>query len=66
MVEWEEKSDPVNRFAILLRKKKILTKDLEDEIAAKIDSDLKKAVQFAEQSEWPKPEDALEDLFINP
>ena len=40
-----------------------------DEIAnqsAKIDSDLKEAVQFAEQSEWPKPEEAFEDLFINP
>lgn len=66
VAEWEKKSDPINRFAILLRKKKILTKDLEDEIAAKIDSDLKGAVQFAEQSEWPKPEEALEDLFINP
>jgi pyruvate dehydrogenase E1 component alpha subunit len=66
VVEWEKKNDPINRFAILLRNKKILTKDLEEEIAAKIDSDLKEAVQFAEQSEWPKPEEALEDLFISP
>jgi pyruvate dehydrogenase E1 component alpha subunit len=66
VIKWEEKNDPINRFAILLRSKKILTKELEDEIAAKIDSELKEAVQFAEQSEWPKPEEALEDLFINP
>ena len=66
VAEWEKKSDPINRFAILLRKKKILTKDLEDEIAAKIDSDLKEAVQFAEQSEWPHPEEALNDMFVNP
>jgi len=66
VAEWEQKNDPIFRFSSLLKKKKILTKELEEEIATKIDSDLKEAVQFAEQSEWPKPEEAFEDLFINP
>jgi pyruvate dehydrogenase E1 component alpha subunit len=66
VVEWEKKNDPLHRFAVLLKEKKILTKDLEDEVTAKVDSELKEALQFAEQSEWPRPEEALEDLFINP
>jgi len=66
VVEWEQKNDPISRFTTILMKKKILTKDLEREIAAKIEADLKEAVEFAEQSEWPKPEEALEDLFVNP
>jgi len=66
VLEWEQKSDPILRFTAILKKKKILTKDLEEEIAAKADADLKEAVEFAERSELPRPEEALDDLFINP
>ena len=66
VTEWEQKNDPLFRFATVLKKKKMLTKDWEEKIAAQIDADLKEAVDFAEQSEWPSPGEALEDLFMNP
>jgi TPP-dependent pyruvate/acetoin dehydrogenase alpha subunit len=66
VLEWEQKNDPILRFAAVLKKKKILTSDLEREIAVNIEANLKEAVDFAQQSESPSPEEALDDLFINP
>jgi TPP-dependent pyruvate/acetoin dehydrogenase alpha subunit len=63
---WKEKMDPINRFANTLTKKKILNKkkmqQIWDEVAEKIQA----AVAFAEKSPYPEPEEALEDLFVNP
>ena len=53
-------------MATLLKKKKILTNELENEIQEKTEIELQEAVKFAEESEFPKPEEALEDMFINP
>ena len=39
---------------------------MEKEIQKQVEGELKEAVAFAEQSEWPRPEEALEDMFINP
>jgi TPP-dependent pyruvate/acetoin dehydrogenase alpha subunit len=66
VAEWEQKNDPLFRFTTILKKKKILTNELEKEIQEKVEAELKEAVKFAEQSEFPKPEEALEDLFVNP
>lgn len=66
VIEWEQKNDPILRFAAILKKKKILTGDLEREIAANVQAKLEEALDFAEQSEPPSPEEALDDLFINP
>jgi len=65
VAEWE-KNDPLLRFASVLKKKKLLTGEMEKEIQKQVDGELKDAVAFAEQSEWPNPEEALEDMFINP
>lgn len=66
VAEWEKKNDPIQRFAALLKKKKILTGELEKEIQEQVEMALKEAVTFAEQSEWPGPEEALDDIFVNP
>ena len=66
VAEWEKNNDPIVRFASFLKKKKILTDGMGKEIQEQVDNELKEAVAFAEQSEWPNPEDALEDMFINP
>lgn len=66
VAEWEKKNDPIQRFAALLKKKKILTGELEKEIREQVEMALKEAVTFAEQSEWPGPEEALDDMFVNP
>jgi pyruvate dehydrogenase E1 component alpha subunit len=66
VAELEKKNDPIQRFAALLKKKKILTGELEKEIQEQVEMALKEAVTFAEQSEWPGPEEALDDMFVNP
>ncbi len=66
VIEWEKKNDPIQRFAAILKKKKILTIELEKEIQKQVETELKEAVTFAEGSEWPNPEEALDDLFVNP
>jgi pyruvate dehydrogenase E1 component alpha subunit len=65
VAEWA-KNDPLLRFASVLKKKKLLTGEKEKEIQKQVERELKEAVAFAEQSEWPRPEEALEDMFINP
>ncbi|MBW6487298.1 MAG: thiamine pyrophosphate-dependent dehydrogenase E1 component subunit alpha [Syntrophobacterales bacterium] len=65
VAEWEKK-DPLLRFASILKKKKLLTGEMEKEIRKQVDDELTEAVAFAEQSEWPAPEEALEDMFVNP
>jgi len=66
VAEWEKKNDPIQRFAALLRHKKILTKEIEKKIQEQVEMELNEALAFAEQSEWPHPEEALNDLFVNP
>jgi pyruvate dehydrogenase E1 component alpha subunit len=66
VAEWEQKNDPLFRFTSTLKKKKILTQELEKEIQEKVEGELREAVQFAEASEFPKPEEALEGMFVNP
>ncbi len=66
IASWKDKLDPINRFEKALTKKKILNKkkiqQIWDEAAAKIQA----AVAFAEKSPFPEPEEALDDLFVNP
>jgi pyruvate dehydrogenase E1 component alpha subunit len=66
VAEWEQKNDPLLRFTTVLKKKKILTNELEKKIQEKAETELQEAVKFAEASESPKPEEALEDIFVNP
>ena len=66
IASWKDKLDPINRFEKALTKKKVLNKKkiqhIWDEAAAKLQA----AVAFAEKSPFPEPEDALDDLFVNP
>jgi pyruvate dehydrogenase E1 component alpha subunit len=56
--KWEE-SDPIGIFRRQLLEKKTVTAKALDEIEARVDEEVAKAVEFAEAS----PEPALEDLF---
>ena len=66
IASWKDKLDPINRFEKALTKKKVLNKkkiqQIWDEAAAKLQA----AVAFAEKSPFPEPEEALDDLFVNP
>ncbi len=60
---WQDKNDPITRFSEILFKKKILTKKREKEIWDEVEAELKEAVAFAEESPFPEPKEALEDLY---
>ncbi len=66
VLTWQEKSDPIARFETLLRKRKMLSKKASKKIWDEVKADLDAAVEFAKQSPFPKPEEALDDLFVNP
>ncbi len=63
---WRNENDPINRFAKTLTKKRILTKKKSRQIWDEVAAELEAAVAFAQESPFPRPEEALEDLFVNP
>jgi pyruvate dehydrogenase E1 component alpha subunit len=63
---WQDERDPLNRFTDWLQKKKFLTAKLREQIWGEVESELQAAVAFAEESPFPEPEEALEDLLVNP
>ena len=66
IASWQDKRDPINRFAKELTKKKILNKKKIQQTWYESAAKLQAAVAFAEKSPFPEPEEALEDLFFNP
>ncbi len=62
-VEKAKQRDPIVRLAKLMRKKGLLTEKLEQEIQEEVASEIEEAVRFAEESPYPDPEEALEDLY---
>jgi len=58
-VESWKKKDPVPRFEKYLTERKLLAEDLKKEIAAEITAEINEAVDFADQSPYPQPEEAL-------
>jgi len=62
---WQEKNDPIKRFEELLLKDQVLTKKKSKTVWDEVKVELDAAIEFAKNSPFPKPEDALEDLFVN-
>ncbi len=56
-------NDPIQRFQKFLKDKKLLSERRDQQIRAEIDLELEEAVRFAEESPFPQPMDALEDLY---
>jgi acetoin:2,6-dichlorophenolindophenol oxidoreductase subunit alpha len=65
VLTWKEKKDPITRFEQVLIQNKILTKKKSQTIWDEVKAQLDAAVEFAKNSPFPKPEEALEDLFVN-
>ncbi|MGD9138603.1 MAG: thiamine pyrophosphate-dependent dehydrogenase E1 component subunit alpha [Desulfobacterales bacterium] len=63
---WKNNNDPVKRFADYLSRKNILIPKLNDQIWDEIKVELREAVAFADASPLPEPNEALQDLFVNP
>jgi len=58
--------DPIERYKRHLEKEGILNAKLEEKILKEVTKRIDEAVRFAREAPMPRPEDALEDLFINP
>ncbi|MFZ1200824.1 MAG: thiamine pyrophosphate-dependent dehydrogenase E1 component subunit alpha [Desulfobacterales bacterium] len=61
---WQNDNDPITRFSRFLMRENVLTADFEKKIRDAVAVELTAAVEFAEQSPWPEPEQALEDLLV--
>lgn len=59
---WLEK-DPIQRLKTKLLKDNVLTEQKAKEIEDKVAAEVEKAVEFAEESPYPEPEEALEDVY---
>jgi pyruvate dehydrogenase E1 component alpha subunit len=64
--EFRQTRDPVDRFKETLLQEGILTGSQDQEIKDAVSDLIEKAVQYAKDSPFPRPEDALEDLFVHP
>jgi acetoin:2,6-dichlorophenolindophenol oxidoreductase subunit alpha len=62
VAHWEAR-DPIPAFERYLQEGRILTAEQMADIGLSIDQDLVDAVDFAEASPYPAPEEALEDVF---
>ncbi|MFZ0612920.1 MAG: thiamine pyrophosphate-dependent dehydrogenase E1 component subunit alpha [Desulfobacterales bacterium] len=63
---WQNDNDPIARFSRFLFREEVLTADMEKDIWDAVAIELTAAVEFAEQSPWPEPGQALEDLLVYP
>ncbi len=59
---WKKK-DPLPRFEKHLADRKILTEELKKETAAQITAEINEAVDFAEQSPYPEPDEAADFVW---
>jgi TPP-dependent pyruvate/acetoin dehydrogenase alpha subunit len=65
LLEWESR-DPIPQYEFYLQKKGHDLKRIREEIDERVQRVVQEAVDFAEQSPLPKPEEALEDLYAPP
>jgi TPP-dependent pyruvate/acetoin dehydrogenase alpha subunit len=66
VLTWQEKNDPIKRFEEKLVKDKVLSKKDAKIVWDEVKADLDAAIEFATSSPYPKPEDALQDLYATP
>ena len=62
-IESWQRRDPIDRFRSELLGRGLLTEALVDEIAGQAEAEMRAAEKFAEESEFPAPEDAFTDLY---
>jgi len=61
-LEWKSR-DPIPRFELYLEQMKVLDKKTKQKTDSDIEKKIEEAVTFAEQSPYPKGEEALEDIY---
>jgi TPP-dependent pyruvate/acetoin dehydrogenase alpha subunit len=62
IAHWQAR-DPLPAFETYLQQRRILSQEQMADIGLSIDQDLEDAVTFADNSPYPAPEEALDDVF---
>jgi pyruvate dehydrogenase E1 component alpha subunit len=65
LLQWESR-DPIPQFEFYLEKKGHELARLREQIDERVRQAVQQAVDFAEQSPFPEPKEALEDLYATP
>jgi TPP-dependent pyruvate/acetoin dehydrogenase alpha subunit len=63
---FRKEKDPILAFAGRLKKEKVLTDKAEKEMKTEVAHIIDEALRYAQAAPLPRPEEALEDLFVNP
>ncbi len=63
VAEWKQR-DPIELIKDRILSQKIATEEELSTIDAKIKVQVEESVTFAEESPWPKPEEAFEDIYV--
>ncbi len=64
--EFKRKSDPVQLFKSILIEEGTLSDKLDKDLREEVTHIIEAAVRYAQEGPLPRPEEALEDLFVNP
>jgi pyruvate dehydrogenase E1 component alpha subunit len=62
---WRKKADPIDRFVRWLKKQSLLSDRKERDLRAEVAGIVEQAVGSARRAPLPRPQDALEDLYVN-
>ncbi|MFN2515716.1 MAG: pyruvate dehydrogenase (acetyl-transferring) E1 component subunit alpha [Pyrinomonadaceae bacterium] len=65
-IERHQERDPIQLFSASLKEEGVLTDSEFQKIEAEVKEQVEKAVQFAEQSPLPEPEELFTDVYANP
>ena len=63
-VKETKETDPIPKFRGKLIKMGVLTEEDADRIVREMEGEIERAVKFAEESPFPEPEEALEDVYV--
>ncbi len=63
-VEARWRDEPIGRFERILLDQGTLTAEMRSDIWSRAEAEMASAVQFAEESPYPEPQESLSDLFV--
>jgi len=61
-----KKRCPIRRLGNFLEEEGFASRKEIEDIDRSVEEEVEEAIDFAEKSPWPKPEDALTDVFVSP
>ncbi|WP_251329708.1 thiamine pyrophosphate-dependent dehydrogenase E1 component subunit alpha [Haloplanus pelagicus] len=64
--EWRENRDAIDTFAARLREEDIIDEGDREEMEAAVKADIEAAIEYARDAPFPDPEEAYDDVFVEP